>query len=139
MATMMRATLAVTELLEAAPIEASVDTADANATLRGTGIGTDPYTGTARVVVGADDAMDRVAPGDIIVARLTVPTFNSVLAIAGAIVTQNGGLLCHTAVIARELGIPAVVGVADALVQIPDGAELTVDPVAGSVRIVAVA
>ena len=78
-----------------------------------------PYTGTARVVIDADDALDRVDPGDVIVARLTVPTFNSVLAIAGAVVTENGGLLCHTAVIARELGIPAVVGVADALTGDP--------------------
>ena len=84
-------------------------------------------------MVDADDALDRVDPGDVIIARLTVPTFNSVLAIAGAVVTENGGLLCHTAVIARELGIPAVVGVADALTAIPDGATVTVDPVAGTV------
>ena len=49
--------------------------------------------------------------------------------------TENGGLLCHTAVIARELGIPAVVGVADALTAIPDGATVTVDPVAGTVSV----
>ena len=87
-------------------------------------------------MVDADDALDRVEPGDVIVARLTVPTFNSVLAIAGAVVTENGGLLCHTAVIARELGIPAVVGVADALTAIPDGATVTVDPVAGTVTLI---
>jgi pyruvate,water dikinase len=127
MATMMRVTLAVTALLEA----------DGGAgALAGTGIGTEPYTGIARIVIDADDALDRVDPGDVIVARLTVPTFNSVLAIAGAVVTENGGLLCHTAVIARELGIAAVVGVADALTAIPDGATVTVDPVAGSVTLV---
>ena len=126
MRTMMRVTLAVTTLLEA----------DEHAHgLAGTGIGVDAYTGTARVVIDADDALDRVDPGDVIIARLTVPTFNSVLAIAGAVVTENGGLLCHTAVIARELGIPAVVGVADALTAIPDGATVTVDPIAGTVTI----
>ena len=127
MGTMMRVTLAVTGLLEAVEHEDR---------LSGTGIGTTVYSGTARVVVDADDALEHVEPGDVIVARLTVPTFNSVLAIAGAVVTEHGGLLCHTAVIARELGIPAVVGVADALVSIPDGATVTVDPVEGTVSIV---
>jgi phosphohistidine swiveling domain-containing protein len=126
MGTMMRVTLAVTGLLEA------VDHEDR---LSGTGIGAATYTGTARVVLDADDALEHVEPGDVIVARLTVPTFNSVLSIAGAVVTEQGGLLCHTAVIARELGIPAVVGVADALVAIPDGATVTVDPVGGTVSI----
>ena len=126
MATMMRVTLAVTGLLEAVEHEDR---------LSGTGIGSEQYSGTARVVVDADDAFEHVEPGDVIVARLTVPTFNSVLAIAGAVVTENGGLLCHTAVIARELGIPAVVGVADALVAIPDGSTVTVDPVGGTVTV----
>ncbi len=127
MATMMRVTLAVTVCSKR-----SSTTDD----LSGTGIGTETYTGTASIVVDADDAFEHVEPGDVIVARLTVPTFNSVLAIAGAVVTENGGLLCHTAVIARELGIPAVVGVADALTAIPDGATVTVDPVAGTVTVV---
>jgi phosphohistidine swiveling domain-containing protein len=127
MAVMMRVTLTVMALLEA---QGHADH------LVGTGIGTEPYTGIARVVLDADDALERVEPGDVIVARFTVPTFNSVLAVAGAVVTENGGLLCHTAVIARELGIPAVVGVADALTVIPDGSLVTVDPVAGTVSVV---
>lgn len=128
MATMMRISLAVMELLEA---EAS------HHGLQGTGIGEAPYIGTARVVADAEEALDRVEPGDVIVARFTVPTFNSVLAMAGAVVTEQGGLLCHTAVIARELGIPAVIGVRDALVSIPDGAQVEVDPVAGRVATLA--
>ena len=55
---------------------------------------------------------------------------------AGGVVTEGGGLLSHTAVIARELGIPAVIGVAGALTDIPDGAEIILDPVAGTVTIV---
>jgi pyruvate,water dikinase len=55
---------------------------------------------------------------------------------AGAIVTEEGGLLCHAAVIARELGIPAVIGAADAMALIPDGATIEVDPVRGAVRVV---
>ena len=68
--------------------------------------------------------------------RLTVPTFNSVLAMAGGVVTEGGGILSHTAVIARELGIPAVIGVAGALTNIPDGAEIVLDPIAGTVTVV---
>lgn len=126
MATMMRISLAVIDLLEA---EVS------HRGLEGTGIGDTSYTGTARVVADADEALDRAEPGDVIVTKLTVPTFNSVLAMAGGVVTQHGGLLCHTAVIARELGIPAVVGVRDALTAIPDGSEVEVDPVRGVVTV----
>jgi pyruvate,water dikinase len=54
---------------------------------------------------------------------------------AGAIVTQEGGLQCHAAVIARELGLPAVDGAADAMRLIPDGATVEVDPTSGSVRV----
>jgi len=127
---MMRISVSVIELLEATePGEApSVDR------LTGTGVGVGAYVGTARVVTDAADAFDRVEPGDVIVAALTVPTFNSVLALAGAVVTEQGGLLCHTAVIARELGIPGIVGVAGAL-GIPDGSEVEVDPVAGTVTV----
>ena len=65
-----------------------------------------------------------------------MPTFNSVLAMAGGVVTEGGGLLSHTAVIARELGIAAVIGVRGALSDIPDGAEIELDPVEGTVTVV---
>ncbi len=87
------------------------------------------------MVADADEALERCEPGDVVITRFTAPTFNSVLALAGAVVTEHGGLLCHTAVIARELGIAAVVGVAGAL-DIEDGAEVEVDPVAGVVSVV---
>lgn len=125
---LMRAVTTVMVLLEAD------DTRNHEDELSGTGVGELSYRGVARVVVDADDAFDRVEPGDIVVTRLTVPTYNSVLAMAGGVVTEFGGLLCHTAVIARELGIPAVVGVAGAL-NIPDGAAVEVDPVAGRVTV----
>jgi pyruvate,water dikinase len=124
---MMRAILLVTTLL---------DSADQTDSLSGTGVGTESYRGIAHVVVDADEAFERANPGDIIVTRLTVPTFNSVLAMAGGVVTEGGGLLSHTAVIARELGIPAVIGVAGALTDIPDGAEIILNPVAGTVTVV---
>ncbi len=125
---MMSISIAVLRLLEAAD-DLSPRT---DGVLVGTGIGVEAYVGTARVVTDADDAFERVEPGDVIVTAFTVPTFNSVLALAGAVVTEQGGLLCHTAVIARELGIPGIVGVAGAL-DIPDGSRVEVDPVAGTV------
>ncbi len=125
MGRMMRMSVNAVGLLEAEP---------GRGELRGTGVGTASYTGPARVVADADEALERCQPGDVIIARYTVPTFNSVLALAGAVVTEQGGLLCHTAVIARELGIAAVVGASGAL-GITDGATVEVDPVAGTVTV----
>ena len=104
--------------------------------LAGMGIGEEPYTGTARVVHDPAEALATMEPGDVIVAPYTAPTYNSVLAMAGAIVTEEGGLLCHAAVIARELGLPAVIGAAGAMTSIPDGATVEVDPVQGRVLVV---
>ena len=122
---LMRISMSVMAMLEAPSLDGH---------LTGTGIGTETYVGTARVVNDASEALERVEPGDVVVARFTVPTFNAVLAMAGAVVTEHGGLLCHTAVIARELGIAGVVGVSGAL-DIADGAQIEVDPVAGTVTV----
>jgi phosphohistidine swiveling domain-containing protein len=104
--------------------------------LQGMGIGSEPYTGTARVVRDPSAALGAMQPGDVIVAPYTAPTYNTVLAMAGAIVTEEGGLLCHAAVIARELDLPAVIGASGAMESIPDGATVEVDPRAGIVRVV---
>ncbi len=106
--------------------------------LVGTGIGSESYVGKACVVTEADEAITRLEPGDILVAPYTVPTYNAVLSIAGAIVTDSGGLLCHAAVIAREYGMPGVVGVGVATTQIPDGSRIEVDPASGRVKILSV-
>lgn len=98
----------------------------------GVGIGSALYTGTACVATSADDAFSRLTPGDVLVVRATSPAFNAVLTVAGAVVTANGGGLSHAAVLARELGIPAVVGLANAL-DIADGTTVTVDPTTGTV------
>ena len=104
--------------------------------LRGVGIGDEPYVGRACVVGDANAAITEMAPGDVLIAPYTVPTYNSVLAMAGAVVVDSGGLLCHAAVIAREYGIAGVVGVGSATSEIPHGAEVQVDPVAGLVTVV---
>jgi rifampicin phosphotransferase len=100
----------------------------------GVGVGRDSYTGRVCTATSADEAIERLEPGDVLVVRATSPAFNAVLGIAGAVVTANGGALSHAAVLARELGIPAVVGVSGAL-DIADGAMVTVDPVAGRVDV----
>jgi pyruvate,water dikinase len=103
--------------------------------LTGVGIGSAAYTGRARTAQSADEAIEKLEPGDVLVVRATSPAFNAVLAIAGGIVTANGGAMSHAAVIARELGIPAVIG-AGAALGIEDGSTVEVDPVAGRVRVV---
>jgi pyruvate,water dikinase len=107
----------------------------AAARLHGAGVGTEPYRGTARVASSPEQALDAMDPGDVLVVRFTTPAYNTVLMIAGAVVTTEGALLSHAAVMARELGIPAVIGAEGALEEIPDGAEVEVDPVAGTVKV----
>ena len=103
--------------------------------LSGAGIGVSSYTGRAVVADSADDAMERLEPGDVLVVRATSPAFNLVLSIAGALVTVDGGAMSHAAVLSRELGLPAVIGASGAL-SIVDGSRIEVDPGAGSVRVV---
>ena len=70
--------------------------------------------------------MDRVQPGDVLVTDMTDPNWEPVMKRAAAIVTNRGGRTCHAAIIARELGIPAVVGCGDATEVLQEGAEVTV-------------
>ena len=70
--------------------------------------------------------MERVQAGDVLVTDMTDPDWEPVMKRAAAIVTNRGGRTCHAAIIARELGIPAVVGCGDATQVLKDGAEVTV-------------
>lgn len=103
--------------------------------LQGDGIGDRPVTGRACVAVDPAEALARFEPGDIVVTGGTAPAWNTVLALAGGVVTEEGGPLSHAAVIARELGLPAIVGAAEALMLVPDGATVELDPVAGTIRV----
>lgn len=94
------------------------------------------YEGTARVILGPE-SFHRIEQGDVIVAPTTSEAFNVVLPRLGAIVSDSGGLLSHPAIVAREFGIPAVVGTRDATRLIPDGASVRVDGGAGEVRVLA--
>ncbi len=98
--------------------------------VRGLAVSPGRYEGTARLVLGTAD-FARIEKGDVLVTSATTAAFNVVLPLLGAIVTDRGGLLSHAAIIAREYGIPAVVGCTDATQCIPDGARVRVDGVAG--------
>ena len=91
----------------------------------GRAIGQKIGAGVARVVRSLDD-MARVQPGDVLVADMTDPDWEPVMKRSAAIVTNRGGRTCHAAIIARELGVPAVVGTGNALDTIQDGQEVTV-------------
>ena len=65
--------------------------------------------------------LDEFEPGEVLVADITTPDWEPVMKTAAAIVTNRGGRTCHAAIIARELGIPAVVGTGDATTCVPDG------------------
>ncbi len=90
--------------------------------------------GIARLILTLDD-IDNLAPGEILVTYATAPPWTPAFAIAGGIVTDTGGMLSHCAVVAREYGIPAVVGSRVATATIQDGQLITVDGTAGVVRL----
>ncbi len=91
----------------------------------GRAIGQRIGAGRARLVTSLSQ-MDQVQPGDVLVTDMTDPNWEPVMKRASAIVTNRGGRTCHAAIIARELGIPAVVGCGDATETVPDGALVTV-------------
>ena len=86
------------------------------------------------VVVNCECELARVAPGDILVTRVAGPVLSHILPRVAGVVAELGGSTSHLASLARERGIPAVLGVLDATRRIPDGAQVAVDGVAGVVR-----
>jgi len=91
----------------------------------GRAIGHKIGSGAVRVVPDASQ-MAKVKPGDVLVTDMTDPNWEPVMKMAAAIVTNRGGRTCHAAIIARELGIPAVVGCGDATARLKDGQPVTV-------------
>ncbi len=92
---------------------------------KGRSIGQKIGTGTAKIIRNVSE-MSRVQQGDVLVSDMTDPDWEPVMKRASAIVTNRGGRTCHAAIIARELGIPAVVGCGDATESIADGTAVTV-------------
>ena len=102
--------------------------------LRGTGASAGVVRGLARVVLTQDD-FGRIEPGDVIVCPSSNPSWVPVFTIAGGLVTNTGGVLSHAAVVAREFGLPAVVGTVDATTRIADGRLVEIDGTSGTVRL----
>jgi pyruvate,water dikinase len=98
---------------------------NSNVITTGRAIGQKIGGGPVRVIRDASE-MDRVQPGDVLVADMTDPNWEPVMKRASAIVTNRGGRTCHAAIIARELGVPAVVGCSNATDLLQDGAVVTV-------------
>ena len=100
--------------------------------LRGLAASRGVYEGIARLVSGPAD-FNRIVQGDVLVTTSTTEAFNILLPLLGAIVTDSGGLLSHSAIVAREYGIPGVVGTREGTERIADGARVRVDGDAGEV------
>jgi len=103
--------------------------------LSGNGASAGIARGPARVLMSLAEA-DRLRPGDVLVARTTMPAWTPLFAAACAVVTETGGVLSHAAVVAREYGIPAVLNVVDATRLLREGQPVEVDGNRGTVRVI---
>jgi pyruvate,water dikinase len=108
------------------------DTSQAGDTIKGVATSPGQVSGTARVLHGPED-FDQMRPGDILVASITTPAWTPLFAMASAVVTDIGGPLSHGSIVAREFGIPAVLGTGVATKRITSGQTITVDGNAGLV------
>jgi pyruvate,water dikinase len=106
---------------------------DANV-VTGNGAARGVVRGKARVIMTLAEA-DRLEKGEVLICPSTAPPWTPLFAIAAAVVTDTGGILSHSAICAREYGIPCVAGTKVGTYRIPDGAIVTVDGGAGTVRI----
>jgi pyruvate,water dikinase len=97
---------------------------------QGKAVGAKVGAGKARIILEAAHMHD-LQPGEVLVTDITDPDWEPVMKIASAIVTNRGGRVCHAAIVARELGIPAVVGAGDATQAVKDGQEVTISCVEG--------
>ena len=97
---------------------------------QGKSVGAKIGAGQARIILEAAQMHD-LLPGEVLITDITDPDWEPVMKIASAIVTNRGGRVCHAAIVARELGIPAVVGAGDATLTIKEGQDVTVSCVEG--------
>ncbi len=107
---------------------------DAPDALRGMPGSPGRVSGPARVILGLNE-LDRLYPGEVLVAPITTPAWTSAFSRALAIVTDTGSIASHASIVAREHGIPAVVGTANGTARIMDGQRITVDGSVGVVRL----
>jgi pyruvate,water dikinase len=115
---------------------ASTPTGLDSALIRGNSGSPGRTRGPARIMHSLSEA-DKLRPGDVLVVETTAPPWTALFATVAAIVSDTGGILSHCAVVAREYGIPAVVGTGNATALIQDGQWLEVDGDAATVRVIA--
>jgi pyruvate,water dikinase len=120
----------ITTIAAAAPQEVSQE--EAEVLLRGLGAAPGRASGQVRVLKSVGDGA-RLNEGDILVTVMTAPDWVPLMRKASAIVTDQGGMTCHAAIVSRELGIPAVVGTDEATTKLEDGAMVTVDGNSGHI------
>jgi phosphohistidine swiveling domain-containing protein len=102
--------------------------------VKGAGVSPGSYRGRARVIDAIAEAAT-LQPGDILVTRATTPAWTPFFGVVSALVINVGGMLSHAAIVAREFGLPAVVGTINGTALIPDGATITVDGATGTVLV----
>ena len=119
------------DMAEFTPATAESQTGD---TLKGIGASAGRVTAPACVLAGPED-FGRMRPGDVLVAATTTPAWTPLFAMASAVVTDIGGPLSHGSIVAREYGIPAVMGTGVATKRIQSGQVITVDGGAGTVEL----
>ena len=113
---------------------AQITNDDASATMHGFAVSSGQVTARASVVMGPAD-FDQMEPGSILVSPLTTPAWTQLFAHAAGLVTDTGSLLAHGSIVAREYGIPAVLGVGNGTERIAHGQLITIDGDAGTVVI----
>jgi pyruvate,water dikinase len=100
-----------------------------------TGLGASPGTASGAVAIVEElDQLDKVEEGDIIATEMTTPDMVPAMKRASGIVTNEGGMTSHAAIVSRELGVPAVVGAGSAMSSLADGQQITIDGDKGSIR-----
>jgi pyruvate,water dikinase len=114
---------------------ASASASDADPARAAATVGTQAVRGRALVVADPIDAIIRLEPGDVLVASTTYATYNTIFPLVAAVAVEHGGAMSHAAILARELGVPAVIGVPGLLGRIVDGDHVEVDPTAGTITV----
>jgi pyruvate,water dikinase len=110
---------------EATVLEEHVLDGSGEVIAEGRAVGTKIAAGSARLIANVSH-LSEFLPGEVLLADTTTPDWEPVMKTAAAIVTNRGGRTCHAAIVARELGVPAVVGVGDATTRIPSGTAVTI-------------
>jgi pyruvate,water dikinase len=119
------------EVVASASSSGVMTVAEARVVLKGLPASPGVYAGKAKIVLSPEDAEKKIQKGDILVTKMTNPDWVPYMRLAGAIVTDEGGMTCHAAIVSRELGIPCIVGSKEATKLLRDGETYTVDARSG--------